>query len=191
MPDHKKKVILVTGGARSGKSDFAQELAGRTGQAVLFVATAEEGDEEMRHRIEKHRRARPAHWTTLEVTAHIGQRIEQELGEIPDVLIDCITLLVNNVMLPQCEGNDEAIDASLVEEAVTGEIEELIQCIDRTSSRFIIVTNDVGLGLVPANKLGRVYRDVLGRANQKLARRADEVYLLVAGIPVKVKPAAS
>ena len=191
MDKNSKKVTLITGGARSGKSSFAQELALQSGQPVLFVATAEAGDEEMRQRIEKHRRSRPADWKTLEATTHIGNRIHQEIGETQTVLIDCITLLVNNVFLQQCGNTDETINVTCAEKAVMTEIDELMQCIDRTCASFIIVTNEVGLGLVPANKMGRLYRDLLGKVNQRLARRADEVYLVVAGIPLPIKPAGA
>ncbi len=180
--------ILITGGARSGKSRFAQELALKLGAPVLFVATAIAGDDEMKRRIEEHRRSRPATWTTLEVTTHIGSRIDRKIGGAQVVVIDCITLLVNNIF-NQCSLQvDEQIDAPLIEKKVTAEIDELLQCINHTDASFIIVTNEVGLGLVPANRVGRLYRDLLGIANQTLAARADEVYLMVAGLPLQIKP---
>jgi len=176
-----KGCTLIVGGARSGKSRFAQELAEKTGKAVLFVATAEAGDEEMSRRIEKHRK--PAAWRTLEATDNLSGRISREISGEGVVIIDCITLLVNNITGGHINRGSEG----LTEEKVTAEISELIECIDQTDARFIIVSNEVGLGLVPANKLGRFYRDILGRANQLLARRADEVYLMVCGLPVAIK----
>ena len=184
-----KKCILMIGGARSGKSSFAQELALKLDKPVLFVATAEAGDEEMRHRIEKHQKARPSAWRTLEVTTHVGKEISQKIGEAQVVIIDCITLLVNNVFGQYSHQNTEQIDASLMEKKLTNEIGELVECINQVNASFIIVTNEVGTGLVPANKVGRLYRDLLGRANQILARRADEIYLMVAGLPLPIKPA--
>ncbi len=178
------KNILIIGGARSGKSHFVQELAQRLGKPVLFVATAVAGDEEMRQRIEEHQRARSAAWSTLEVTTHVGNQISQKIGEAQVVIVDCITLLVNNIFSQY----NEQIDASLIEKKVTSEISELVDCINRIDASFIIVTNEVGMGLVPANKMGRLYRDLLGKANQLLAQRADEVYLMVAGLPVQIKP---
>jgi len=183
------KSILIIGGARSGKSRFAQELALKLGEPVLFVATAEAGDEEMKRRIEEHKQERPAEWSTLEVTTHIGSHIRQKMGGAKVVVVDCITLLVNNIFSQYSDQSGEQIDAHLVEEKLIGEISELVECINQVDASFIIVTNEVGLGLVPANRIGRLYRDLLGRANQILAKRADEVYLMVAGLPMLIEPA--
>ncbi len=183
------KSILITGGARSGKSRLAQELALKSGKPVLFVATAWAGDEEMRQRIEDHRKARPMTWSTLEVTTHVGNQIRQSIGESQVVIVDCITLLVSNILNQYIDQVSEQVDASLVEQEVTREIEELVTCINSVSATFILVTNEVGLGLVPANRIGRLYRDLLGKANQRLAQQANEVYLMVAGLPVLIKPA--
>ena len=177
------KSILITGGARSGKSRLAQELALKSGGHVLFVATAEAGDAEMKRRIKAHRKSRPADWTTLEITSHIGSRITKNIGRAGTVIIDCITLLINNVF----QQFDENADASRLEKAVTSEIRELLDCIDRCQADFIIVTNEVGLGIIPGDRVSRLYRDSLGKANQMLAEHVDEVYLMVAGIPVTVK----
>ena len=178
---------MITGGAHSGKSRFAQELAVKLGEPVLFVATAEAGDEEMKQRIDKHRKERPADWRTLEVTTRIGNGIKQSIGGEQVVIVDCITLLVNNIFSQYGGDNNERI----IEEKVIAEINELIRCIEQVEATFIIVTNEVGLGLVPVNKTGRLYRDFLGKANQMLARHASEVYFMVAGLPMRVKPARS
>jgi adenosylcobinamide kinase/adenosylcobinamide-phosphate guanylyltransferase len=166
--------ILILGGARSGKSLFAQKLAPRYGEDVLFVATASARDEEMRERIEKHRKARPKGWRTLEVTTGVGKGLTGSKSGV--VILDCITLLVSNL-----------IEERTPEAKVKREIHELIRAIDDYST-FIIVSNEVGTGLVPTSKTGRDYRDLLGWANQQLAKRADEVYLMVAGIPLRIKP---
>ncbi len=179
------KSILLTGGARSGKSQMAQELAAKAGGPVLFVATAEAGDEEMRQRIEAHRKSRPKDWATLEVAIHIGSEITKNIGGAKTVIIDCITLLVNNVFQQYDENTDEAV----MEKAVTAEINELINCIGRSRTDFIIVTNEVGLGIVPGDRVSRLYRDLLGKANKMLAENVNEVYLMVAGIPIAVKKA--
>jgi len=182
------KNILIIGGARSGKSHFAQELALKLGKPVLFVATAVAGDEEMQNRIEKHQNARPAAWNTLEVTTHIGSQISQKIGGAEVVIIDCITLLVNNIFSQYSHQTGKRTDASLIEQKLDAEISELVECINHIDASFIIVTNEVGMGLVPANKVGRLYRDLLGRANQLLAEHADEIYLMVAGLPMQIKP---
>ena len=178
------KNILITGGARSGKSRFALELALKLGEPVLFVATAVAGDEEMQERIEEHQRARPSAWRTLEVTTHVGSQISQQIGEAQVVIVDCVTLLVNNILSQY----SPQTSASVVEQEVTSEINELVECINHTKASFIIVTNEVGTGLVPANRTSRLYRDLLGKANQLLAQQADEVYLTLAGLPVQIKP---
>jgi len=177
------KVTLIIGGARSGKSRLAQEMAREGGGEVLFVATAEAGDDEMERRIEAHRRSRPPYWKTLEVTANIGARISAETGSAVTVVVDCITLLVSNVF----EEHGWSADDEEMEQAIEAEIKGLIDCIDRSQARFIIVTNEVGLGIIPADRVSRLYRDLLGRANRMLAARADEVLLMVAGIPVAIK----
>jgi len=179
--------ILITGGARSGKSRFAQELALKLGKPVLFVATAEAGDEEMRHRIEEHQKNRPSDWSTLEVTTHVGSQISQNIGRAQVVIVDCITLLVNNIFSQYGDQASQPIDASIIEPELMAEISELVGCINHTNASFIMVTNEVGMGLVPANQVGRLYRDLLGKANQMLAEVADEIYLMVAGLPVPIK----
>ena len=183
--EHKlsKRFVLIVGGAGSGKSHFAQELALGLGRPVLFVATAVAGDDEMRQRIEEHRRKRSAAWSTLEVTSGVGKKILGKIGKAQVVIVDCITLLVNNIFSQYSDQSGEQI-----EQGVIAEIDGLVECINRLDATFIIVTNEVGLGLVPANRLGRLYRDLLARANRMLAQAADEVYLMVAGLPVPIKP---
>ncbi len=181
------KKILIIGGARSGKSHYAQELALKSAQPVLFVATAEAGDEEMRQRIEEHRKARPSVWSTLEVTTRVGNQIRQKVGKAQTVIVDCLTLLVNNIFRQHSDPTGELIDAPLIEKEVMAEIGELVDCINQVNASFIIVSNEVGLGLVPANRMSRLYRDLLGKANQILAQQVDEIYLMVAGWPLQIK----
>lgn len=178
------KSTLITGGARSGKSRLAQELARKTGGPVLFVATAEAGDEEMKQRIELHRKNRPTDWTTIEVTTNIGRKITRNIGQVKTVIIDCVTLLINNVFQKHEGGAD-----ALLEKAVQAEIKELIKCMERSEARFIIVTNEVGFGIVPADRVSRLYRDLLGKVNQMLSEHVDEVIFMVAGIPITLKKA--
>lgn len=178
-----QRLILVTGGARSGKSDFAQKLAADFGgEDVLFVATAEAKDEDMAHRIAAHRQARPVLWRTIEAPRKVGQALQQA-GPVRAVIVDCLTLLVSNVLLSLGEEpTDESAQA-----VVDDEIFSLIETVRQMNGSVIVVTNEVGLGIVPANRITRLYRDLLGRANANLARHADQVYLLVSGIPLEIK----
>ena len=181
-----KQCILILGGARSGKSRFANEMAERLGDKVLFVATAEALDEEMRQRIEEHKRSRPSSWCLVEVPTGIGGRIREEIGDAQVVVVDCLTLLVSNV-IGQCCDDPEQISAELVQERLTDEIDELIGSIDGSTATLILVSNEVGMGLVPESKLGRLYRDLLGKVNQICTERADRVYFMFSGIPVCLK----
>lgn len=179
----KGQCILILGGARSGKSDLAQRLAAGMRGEVLFVATAAAGDEEMGRRIEKHRSLRPPSWRTLEAETGLARLLRKEMGRAEVVIIDCITLLVSNLVGEE----GEAIDGQELEARVTAEIGALAEFMASSPACFIIVSNEVGLGLVPPYPLGRAYRDALGQANQMLAGHADEVYMMVAGIPLKLK----
>ena len=181
------RLLLVLGGARSGKSAYAQRLAQALGgDDVLFVATAEARDEDMAQRIARHQQERPAAWRTLETPRQVGQAIALHLYDTTVVLVDCLTLLVSNTLL-HCG----ASDPTAAEAAVQEEVAALVQTCQTTAASCIVVSNEVGLGLVPDNPLGRLYRDLLGRANQALAARAEAVYFMVAGLPVDVKALAS
>ena len=175
-----RRFIFILGGARSGKSRFAQELAGELGNRVLFVATGEPLDEEMLARIEEHKKSCPKGWRTLEIPTKIGKQLEAEIGDAEVVIIDCITLLISNQL-------GDLSDYKKAEKLVLAEISKLIACIDKLDASFIIVSNEVGMGLVPEIKLGRVYRDLLGKANHLIAGRAGKVYFMIAGIPVAIK----
>jgi len=179
----KKTLTLILGGARSGKSSHAQKLAReRGGDDVLFVATAQALDEEMASRIETHRRERPAGWRTLEAPRHAGEAIAHAEPSAV-VLVDCLTLLVSNAVLalPDSASATEAEDTTLAE------VEELLAAYRSGTVSWVVISNEVGMGLVPPYPVGRAYRDALGRANQCLAAEADEVLLMVAGIPMQVK----
>ncbi len=177
------RLTLILGGARSGKSSYAQSLAEAAGKPVTFLATAQALDEEMSRRIHKHRLERPAHWETLEIPLDVASHVQQIKSEV--VILDCITLLVNNLLM-------QFVKTDLVEEtpfmqAVQKEVDELIGGIREQKQDWMIISNEVGLGLVPAYPMGRVYRDGLGWANQRLAREADKVIFMVAGIPTVIK----
>ena len=183
------KLVLILGGARSGKSAFAEQLAASSGRRVAFIATATAGDDDMRARIARHRASRSPEWLTIEEPLQLAGAVRRA-AELADVLLlDCITLWLANWMGQQ--GDLELDDAP--GEAYTGrvlsDIEELLATLATPGpgKTLIAVSNEVGLGIVPAYPLGRVYRDTLGWVNQRLARSADRVYLMVAGLAVDIK----
>ena len=179
----KGTITLILGGARSGKSSYAQSQAEATGKSVTFLATAQALDEEMSARIQKHRAERPTDWETLELPCDIAvHRSEIKSGV---VLLDCVTLLVSNLLMQFVK--DDLVDEAPFLLAVQKEIEDLIAAIRERDQDWFIISNEVGLGLVPPYQMGRVYRDGLGWANQRLARAADQVLFMVAGIPTTIK----
>lgn len=179
------RLILILGGARSGKSAYAQKIAKRLSQGergVIYIATAVAGDEEMGERIARHRAARPSSWKTLEAPQKVA-RVMEEIGEEGQVIIlDCLTLLISNLILDRGDG-----ETTVREEDILGEVESLVQAAKGVKSQVVVVSNEVGLGVVPATKLGCFFRDIAGRANQLVARDADEVYVMWAGIATRVK----
>jgi adenosylcobinamide kinase / adenosylcobinamide-phosphate guanylyltransferase len=180
-----KKLILVLGGARSGKSDTAVQWAKEAGERVLFVATADTLDDDMRERITRHRSTRPEGWHTLEAPIQVGDAIQQTDAPFDVVIVDCITLLASNVLLKLPETASE-VEYS---EMLMQEIDALMAAYAQSDAVWLIVSNEVGMGIVPPYPLGRLFRDGLGRANQRLAREADQVILMVAGLAWSLKPA--
>jgi adenosylcobinamide kinase / adenosylcobinamide-phosphate guanylyltransferase len=182
-------ITLILGGARSGKSSLAERLAAKRGERVIYVATAQSLDEEMSARIQAHKQKRLPHWQTLEIPTGVGQALMSQTSRADVILLDCITLMVSNLIMeasPNVDEPDEKASAARVE----AEISQLLAAIQNGAADWIIVSNEVGMGLVPPYPLGRIYRDLLGWANQRLASKADEVYLMVAGIPMQLTPAA-
>lgn len=175
------KLTLILGGARSGKSTLAEKLAKQRGNRVIYVATAVAFDDEMATRIKNHRGKRPQSWITVETPTGISEAVQDHLDETDVILLDCLTLLVNNLFM-KISGDPNHLDEAQFAAVVEAEIEAILQVIEGSPVAWIIVSNEVGMGLVPPYPLGRVYRDLLGYANQRLAAIADEVYLMVAGI---------
>ena len=174
-------MTLILGGARSGKSALAEKIAHDSKTSVLFVATATAGDEEMASRIRRHRASRPAGWQTLEAPLNVGRSLTTNRAGV--VIVDCITLLVNNILLSL----PESVSEDTVMEKIRAEMDGLIAAQASLGGRWLVVSNEVGLGLVPPYPLGRLYRDALGRANQILAAAASRVIFMVAGLPLTVK----
>ena len=174
-----RTLTLILGGVRAGKSNHAQRLASEGGR-VLFVATAEAGDPEMADRINAHRRGRPADWHTLEEPIDLAAALPPLLHRYDTVLLDCLTLWVSNLLL-------EGSDAAPTRGGILSETRRLLDVYRAGDASWIVVSNEVGLGVVPATDLGRVYADELGRVNQLVAAEADDVYFVAAGLPLRMK----
>ena len=219
-PPRSSRLILVLGGARSGKSTLAERLAGhyaRLGDPagagrVTYLATSETNDPEMTARVAAHRAARPAAWTTLECPLDVAASVRAAAAEPgrrgahrPVVLLDCVTFWVSNLLfaagdlggtVPEGLGNfAKDFIAPEVEEAVGARVgaalEDLLSAVRETGATLLAVSNEVGLGIVPEYPIARLYRDELGRANRRMAEAADQVFLLVAGIPLELKSLAA
>ncbi len=172
------RLVLVLGGARSGKSAFAERLArAEGGDDVLYVATATATDDEMAARIVRHRADRPAVWDTVELPMRAGDALRQRANLPRVLLLDCLTLLLSTPAF-----TDPDLSADAIEAHAAAEVDGLLRLRDGYPGTLIVVSNEVGMGLHPNSALGRSYRDALGRANQRLAAHADAAYLLVAGI---------
>lgn len=185
------QIILVLGGARSGKSAFAQQLAQRSERSVAMIATATASDEDMRERIIRHRATRPSHWYTIEEPLKLAQACRQAASVADVILLDCVTVWLSNWLFSQGDPDHvktAAISSNYTDSALDA-IEELLTTLAGldASKTLIAVSNEVGLGIVPAYAIGRIYRDVLGHVNQRLAAVAARVYLMVAGLGVDIK----
>lgn len=171
----RSKLIFVLGGAASGKSQAALDLAGRRGPRA-FVATGQALDREMKARIERHQATRSSDWETVEIPTDIGIWICLKGINYQSIIIDCLTLWLSNLT------GQRVRDSTIAD--VTA---DLLRAIRRTSAHVVIVSNELGLGLVPATKAVRAFRDLAGRINQQVAAEADEVYVVVSGLPLRLK----
>lgn len=183
------KITLVTGGARSGKSNYAEKLALSREGNVLYIATSIPFDQEMEDRIKKHKERRPANWYTYEGYKDLWKVYERDLA-VNTILLDCVTIMITNLMFDLTEENIEELkndEIDSIEKRIIDQIKGFLDTARSNEPELILVTNEVGYGIVPENKLARIFRDMAGRINQYIASRADEVYLVVCGIPMKVK----
>ncbi len=185
-----KNIVLITGGARSGKSTYAEKLAKEEKGKVLYIATSIPFDDEMKDRVKKHKQRRPSTWSTFEGYKNLKQVFNNEEIQFDIILLDCITIMVTNLMF-DCAGdnfddlNNEAIDT--MESKILQEISDFLCEAEKSKKTIIIVTNEIGAGIVPEYKMARVFRDIAGRVNQYIASIAQEVNLVVCGIPIKIK----
>ncbi len=190
-------LTLITGGARSGKSTFAEKLVKEWSQekennaqevGVLYIATAIPFDDEMRERIRNHQVQRPKHWRTVERY----QGLDQIIAEAPEkiILLDCITVMLTNIIFSTGidEKKPDVDQVRQIEEEIVKEIDKLIsECQSQPDCELVIVTNELGMGLVPVYPLGRIFRDIAGRINQRIAASSDRVYFVISGIPTLIK----
>lgn len=171
-----KRVILITGGCRSGKSRFALDYANRHFNKKIYLATCEPLDQEMAQRIELHKKGRGPEWQTVEEPRDIVEKMRQLGDEAEVILLDCITLWISNLLI---QWDDE--------KKIMDEVERLLETVKRGSPSFLFVSNEVGMGIVPADPISRRFRDLSGMANQKIAEVADKVVCMVSGIPIFLK----
>jgi adenosylcobinamide kinase / adenosylcobinamide-phosphate guanylyltransferase len=171
-----KLITLVVGGARSGKSRYAQALA-KTASTVAFLATAQPCDDEMRAKIERHRAERPSAWHTVEVPVELDAAIARYGNEYSFLIVDCLTIFIANLL--DAEHNDEA--------RILAGVDRVCHALQSVSASVVLVSNEVGGGIVPMHPVGRLFRDLLGETNQKVSAIADNVILMVAGCPLALK----
>lgn len=177
-------VTLVVGGARSGKSSYGESRF-KEKKDVVYIATSRNEDSEMEERVKHHRSLRPEKWRTFEGTYDLNEAV----GIEENYLLDCVTVMISNIMYDMSK-DFETIDESLqnsIEEKVIIEIYKLVEKIKISKKELVMITNEVGCSIVPDNHIARVYRDIAGRVNQKLAEMADEVYAVICGIPLRLK----
>lgn len=184
------KLILVTGGARSGKSSYGEKLAAEySSSSVLYIATAVPFDDEMKERVRRHQQSRPKHWTTYEAYKNLAE-VYKLSADFDVILLDCVTVMITNLLFEEVNCDFDLLqesEASALERLVQTELEQFLEAAAHHAQTVIMITNELGSGLIPEYKAGRVFRDIAGRMNQLLARAADEVYFTVCGIPMKIK----
>ncbi len=181
-----RKIILITGGSRSGKSVFAEQYAMNQGEKVAYIATAQVYDQEMETRVALHRTRRPANWLTIEAPYDADVAVEQATSEANVILFDCLTLYTSNLLLSP----NTPTDPEKQYQYIMKQIDKLLASARASQKTILFVTNEVGMGIVPENALARRYRDIAGIVNQKVAAFADEVYLVVSGLAVEIKKIA-
>jgi adenosylcobinamide kinase/adenosylcobinamide-phosphate guanylyltransferase len=183
-------VVLITGGARSGKSAFAEKLARESGLAVGYIATAAASDEDMRARIARHRAQRPAEWATFEMYRGFESlESDARFDACGLFLLDCLTTLATNHMMDSGLDFDtcDMAEVDKLEASIAAEVDALLNMMERRGKRLVVVTNEVGMGLVPAYRMGNLFRDIAGRLNAHVARRADEMWCMISGLPLRLK----
>lgn len=183
----KSTIILCSGGARSGKSEFAEQLALSLKGRKAYVATGQAFDDEMKDRIKKHQMRRGKEWITFEIPLHLHKNWEQIKNVSDVILIDCLTMFTSNHVFSHGDINTQE-DANRIESIILEELRLLLQEINNSNDKTVIfVTNEIGLGIVPENKLARYFRDITGRVNREVASAANKMYLTISGVTIELK----
>ena len=183
----KSTIILCSGGARSGKSEFAEQLALSLKGRKAYVATGQAFDDEMKDRIKKHQLRRGKEWITFEIPLHLHKNWEQIKNVSDVILIDCLTMFTSNHVFAHGDINTQE-DANRIESIILEELRLLLQEINNSNDKTVIfVTNEIGLGIVPENKLARYFRDITGRVNREVASAANKMYLTISGVTIELK----
>lgn len=183
----KSTIILCSGGARSGKSEFAEQLALSLKGRKAYVATGQAFDDEMKDRIKKHQLRRGKEWITFEIPLYLHKNWEQIKNVSDVILIDCLTMFTSNHVFAHGDINSQE-DANRIESIILEELRLLLQEINNSNDKTVIfVTNEIGLGIVPENKLARYFRDITGRVNREVASAANKMYLTISGVTIELK----
>lgn len=183
----KSTIILCSGGARSGKSEFAEQLALSLKGRKAYVATGQAFDDEMKDRIKKHQLRRGKEWITFEIPLHLHKNWEQIKNVSDVILIDCLTMFTSNYIFAHGDINTQE-DSNRIESIILEELRLLLQEINNSNDKTVIfVTNEIGLGIVPGNKLARYFRDITGRVNREVASAANKMYLTISGVTIELK----
>lgn len=175
------RTIFITGGARSGKSTFAEKLALEFGAPLGYLATAQTLDAEMDERVRRHRERRGGEWSTIEEPIHLSQALARSDGQYQVILVDCVTLWLSNLLFKYEDAGEN------IEERIHEDLQRLKSTLQGMVTPVILVSNEVGMGIVPDNALARMFRDIAGTTNQVLATAADDVYAVISGIPLRLK----
>lgn len=184
------KIVFVSGGARSGKSAYGEEILSKIQGRKSYIASSVAFDEGMKDRIKKHIERRPSSWKTYEITIDIDEYINGVMENSDGVILDCVTVLITNMMFKDPNIDWDSVDRNFIDafqERILEMFQKMIFEIRKYQATFIIITNELGMGIVPENRLARIFRDVAGKANELLAKESDEAYVCISGIPLKLK----
>ena len=184
------KLIYISGGARSGKSGFAEKYIEEKYEKKIYLATGIAFDDEMKDKISKHKRRRGKNWKTIENYKNIPTLLKEHIEGYDVILLDCLTNMVSNLMILDNDRDWEKItieEVNKIKEKMVKEVKEILNFVEENNIDMVVVSNELGMGLVPNNYLGRYFREIAGKINQIAAEKSEEAYFVVSGIPMKLK----